>query len=232
MNSPSASYTFLFQSALPGAGDLLTSPVWGDVPALEVGCPLPPDHGHQPKTRFQGLFNEDALVGRFSVEDRYVRSVMTEYQDQVSQDSCVEFFFRPVTPSGPASGYFNFEFNMGGVLLVYYIRNHERVNGFKDYSKLTPEECAKVVVESSHPGVTDPEIADPVDWQLAFRIPRQILEVYAGPLGVLRGSTWTANFYKCASDTSHPHWISWQPLPAMNFHLPDSFGPIYLGGES
>lgn len=228
MNTTCSSYTFSFQPSLPAEGGILSSPVWSGVPALELDCPLPTDSGHQPRTRFQGIYNEDALVGLFSVADRYVRSVCTEYQDQVSRDSCVEFFFRPVTPSGPASGYFNFEFNMGGVLLVYYIRNHERVNGFKDYSKLTSEECAQVVVEASRPGVTDPEITDPVDWQLAFRIPRHVLEIYAGPLGVIQGSTWSANFYKCASDTSHPHWISWQPLSAKNFHLPEHFGPIHF----
>lgn len=223
-----SSYSFTFCPTLPPAGALLTSDLWADVPAIELECRLPPDNGHYPRTVFKGIYNEDALVGHFAVNDRYVRSVTTDFQQQVSRDSCVEFFFRPVGPAGPASGYFNFEFSMGGVLLCYYIRNPERGKGFKDYSILKPGECEQVTVEASRPGVTDPEISEPVDWQIAFHIPRQLLEIYAGPLGVFRGSTWHANFYKCASDTSHPHWISWQPLSAKNFHLPQHFSPIHL----
>jgi len=37
---------------------------------------------------------------------------------------------------------------------------------------------------------------------------------------------WRVNFYKCADDTSHPHWLTWSPvdLPEPNFHHPQSFG--------
>ncbi len=223
-----SSYTFTFNETLPKAGELLDSAHWSDIPAIELECLLLPDSGHHPRTTFKGVYNETALVGHFSVDDQYVRSLTTEYQQQVSRDSCVEFFFRPVGPDGPAAGYFNFEFSMGGVLLCYYIRNPEREKGFKDYSILKHSECAMVTVEASRPGVTDPEITEPVNWQIAFHIPRQLLEIYTGPLGTFRGSTWLANFYKCASDTSHPHWISWQPLSAKNFHLPQHFAPILL----
>lgn len=232
MHKTLASYTFTYKSVLPDAGGIRSFEGWADVPFLELEFVLPSASGHQPRTRFQGIYNEEAIIGLFSVSDRYVRSVFTQFQDQVSKDSCVEFFFRPFTQNGPASGYFNFEFNIGGALLVYYIRNHQRENGFKDYSKLTEEEGARVIIDSSHPGVIDPEITDPVNWQLGFRIPRQLLEAYAGPIGTIAGGTWQANFYKCGSDTSHPHWISWQPLPEKNFHLPDCFGPIHFAPAS
>lgn len=42
----------------------------------------------------------------------------------------------------------------------------------------------------------------------------------------MSGRIWTANFQKCADETSHPHWVSWMPLPELNFHLPDFFGEI------
>ncbi|MEW6117215.1 MAG: carbohydrate-binding family 9-like protein, partial [Nitrospirota bacterium] len=37
---------------------------------------------------------------------------------------------------------------------------------------------------------------------------------------------WRANFYKCGDATSHPHWASWAPVEALNFHLPHCFGTI------
>jgi hypothetical protein len=46
-----------------------------------------------------------------------MRSVATQYQEMVCYDSCVEFFVQPE----PHLGYFNFEFNRGGTMLIYYI---------------------------------------------------------------------------------------------------------------
>ena len=39
--------------------------------------------------------------------------------------------------------------------------------------------------------------------------------------GVLR-----ANVYKCGDRTSHPHWMSWNPVRTLNFHAPDEFGQL------
>nr|WP_289702940.1 carbohydrate-binding family 9-like protein [uncultured Muribaculum sp.] len=38
------------------------------------------------------------------------------------------------------------------------------------------------------------------------------------------------NFYKCASGTSQPHFLSWMPLDTTKrtFHQPESFGNIIL----
>ena len=41
-----------------------------------------------------------------------------------------------------------------------------------------------------------------------FSIPFAVLEEYIGPLGAAAGQVWRANFYKCGSETSHPHWLS------------------------
>ena len=38
------------------------------------------------------------------------------------------------------------------------------------------------------------------------------------------------NFYKCASATSEPHYLSWNPIltDKPDFHRPDFFGDIYF----
>ncbi|MDE7147331.1 MAG: hypothetical protein K2O20_02960, partial [Duncaniella sp.] len=42
------------------------------------------------------------------------------------------------------------------------------------------------------------------------------------------------NFYKCASGTSQPHYLSWTPVPTPepDFHQPQHFGQIILDGVS
>jgi len=74
--------------------------------------------------------------------------------------------------------------------------------------------------------VVDPEITVPTDWEAGLRVPLSFFEKWVGPIGPLLGQTWRCNFYKCADRTSHPHWISWQPVGVLNFHRPSDFGPI------
>ena len=74
------------------------------------------------------------------------------------------------------------------------------------------------------PAVVDPEITAKKTWQLVFRIPFALLAQYSGSLSIEKGAVWRANFYKCGDETSHPHWASWRPVDALNFHLPRCFG--------
>jgi hypothetical protein len=87
-----------------------------------------------------------------------------------------------------------------------------------------------VEIRSSLPRRVEPEVAEPLTWQLAFWIPRGVLERYVGGLGPLAGQVWRANAYKCGDLTSHPHWASWAPLDGRNFHLPHCFGSLRLEG--
>jgi hypothetical protein len=74
--------------------------------------------------------------------------------------------------------------------------------------------------------VVEPEVEGPLTWQLAFFVPVALLERYVGPIGPLAGQEWRANLYKCGDGTSHPHWASWSPVDALNFHLPHCFGTL------
>jgi hypothetical protein len=78
------------------------------------------------------------------------------------------------------------------------------------------------------PPVIEPEITTPVTWCAQFSIPMSLLENYTGSLGNFNGVTWHANFYKCADKTSHPHWVTWNPISATNYHLPECFGTLHL----
>lgn len=178
---------------------------------------------HRPKTIFRLSYSDNGISGIFFVEDRYVRCVHSGYMAPVYKDSCVEFFVRPYG----SKGYFNFEFNCGGSMLCSYITDQTRTpEGFKEFVPLSEKDLQSVQIFHSLPGIITEEITDPVTWILEFFIPFEVLEKYAGKFGNLSGQIWTANFQKCGDSTSHPHWASWQPLPELNFHLPDSFGKI------
>lgn len=174
---------------------------------------------HRPVTRFSIFYEPDALNVLFQVDDRYVKSVTDRYQGPVYQDSCVEFFFSP-SPSVD-KGYFNLEINCSGAALFEFhpAYGNERL--------LIPEkEFKKLTVVSSMTGLVEPEITSPVSWQVAFRLPWQVLSSYTTVTKPEPGSVWRGNFHKCADRSSHPHWLTWAPIdhPTPRFHLPCFFG--------
>lgn len=219
-------YTIRHAGVLPEMNGAWDGSAWAMAELLELAHFRSEGSDHRPRTFLKLLYSESGLRGIFRVEDRYVRCTRTQYMAPVYKDSCVEVFIRPK----PGSGYFNFEFNCGGALLASYITDPERVpGGFRDYIPLPPEDGRRVVIFHSMPGVVDPEVDGPVVWFIEFFIPFGLLEKYAGPIGDPAGQQWRANFYKCADETSHPHWASWQPVHSLNFHLPECFGEIEFG---
>lgn len=174
---------------------------------------------HQPKVQLKAAYDDHSLYVIWKVEDKFVLAKRTKHQQDVWRDSCVEFFF---TPGGDPQerGYFNLETSCAGVKLF-----GAHVAGSKD-KKFTPEDCASVVTANSLKGPIDPEIAEPTTWTLEYRIPLSLLERIAPIERPKPGVIWRANFYKCADDASHPHWLTWSPVTNVrpSFHLPMYFG--------
>ena len=186
--------------------------------ASAAGAPLP-----VVQARLQ--YDAANLYGIFKVDDVSVRATHTVFNTDVCQDSCVEFFFRPGYDQGP---YFNLEMSISGTCLSSFIRDWTRTpGGFVDFTKLSPEDGAKIGVKSTRPGVIDPEEHRPQTWQMRFQFPLAVLEKYWGaPLGLASGVKWSANFYKCGDHLEKPHWMAWQPVEPLNFHQPNFFGTI------
>lgn len=213
--------------AAPLAGEtFLADAAWARAEVGLISTFRPESSDHRPDVRFAVLHDATSLYVRFDVCDRYVRSVQTAYQGSVCTDSCVEFFVQP----RPDRGYLNFETNAGGTLLLSYIEDATRVpGGFRKFRPVDATWGRQIVIHHSLPAVVEPEMTGPVAWQLGYRIPVALFEAHTGPLGALAGQVWRANFYKCGDHTSHPHWASWEPVSALNFHLPECFGELALG---
>lgn len=196
---------------------------WKNANVVEVNEFLTQSSDHHPEVKAKLLYDDKGVYGLYRVKDQYVRSVNTKFQSSVCKDSCVEFFFKPHV----GKGYFNLECNCGGTILCYYVEDPRRTeNDLAKRTALTDEDAAGIKIFHTMPEVVEPEIKDKTEWFVGFFFPYQVVEKYAGSLGEMKGRQWTANFYKCADATSHPHWASWNPVTAFNFHLPECFGAI------
>ena len=198
---------------------------WADANTLDVANFHERSGEHHPRVQARVLYGNDGLYVGFHVNDQYVRCVTTEFQGPVCQDSCVEFF---VEPAGTPTGYFNFEINCGGTMLLHFVRSPEPTNGvYADYDEVSAEAVSDVRIVSTMPQRVDPEIAEPTDWTLQYFVPFTLFERYKTGVGRGPGVQWRANFYKCADRTSHPHWASWSPVTGeLSFHKPDCFDVI------
>jgi hypothetical protein len=190
----------------------------------------PRSSGHRPATEAALLHDETHLHALFRVSDRYVRSVHTQYDSDTYQDSCVELF---VQPAGRV-GYFALEVNCGGAFSLRHIEDPTRTaNRFAKWVTVAPELAQTIQVSHSMPDIVEPERTEAVDWWVEVSWPLAVMERYCGAIDPVGGQRWRANAFKCADQTSHPHWASWSPIgEALNFHEPRYFGDIEFGLSS
>lgn len=219
-------------STAPDLSAAVSDPIWQLAEVAEISHFHPESSTHRPKALARALHHTAGISVRFDVADQYVRAVQTGYQSRVSRDSCVEFFVQP-----PGAGYFNFEINCGGTLLLFYIEDATKPRGtnggfFKKYIELPTAHLKLVKIAHSLPDIVDPEIKRKVNWSLSFFAPWKLFEEYV-PGGKLDfDQPWRGNFYKCGDETSHPHWASWSPIgDILRFHQPDRFGILEFEGR-
>ena len=169
---------------------------------------------YRPMAQFAIAYTSQAIYIDFLTRCNYLRAVNTENQSPVSQDSCVEFF---LDPKGDGE-YWNFEFNCIGAINAS--RRFTRPNP----TRLNDEQLARV---KRFPSVgTRPfcELEGLFTWNLLVVIPLDLIGLDADNMP----QTMKCNFYKCASATSDPHYLSWNPIKTEkpDFHRPDFFGEI------
>jgi hypothetical protein len=221
------SYTINATTSAPALSADWSAAAWSTAETAVLNNLRPESSDHRPRVAVRLLHDDQAIYGIYQVQDRYVRVVQEGYQVPVCTDSCVEFFFKP--PVGV--GYFNLEMNAGGAYLFSYVRNPRRTeDGFVDFTRVASEHGSMIKLRSTMPKRVEPEITTPVTWCIQFTLPFAALEPYCGALDehIGGGATWTGNFFKCGDHTSHPHWLTWAPIPLLNFHQPAVFAPIIL----
>lgn len=174
----------------------------------------PSEFPYRPLASVSVAYSSHYIWLDFLVRCNYLKAENWEDQSPVSQDSCVEFFVDPLSDGE----YWNFEFNCIGAI------NASRRRERPAPTRLTSEQLATIVRHPSCGSRPFREVEGLFTWSLLVGIPLDLLgfDPDNPPAGA------TGNFYKCASKTSDPHYLSWAPIatPKPDFHRPEFFGRL------
>ncbi|MCK5863130.1 MAG: carbohydrate-binding family 9-like protein [Candidatus Hydrogenedentes bacterium] len=224
--APPLSYIVLKTRKQPGIGGRWDSPdrIHAEDLSLSNFCD---DTGFKPTTDLKLLYDDTQIYGMFRVQDQYVVCREKEYQSDVTHDACVAAYFQP----NPESGYLALEMNCCGTLRASYFEEANIEKGGLS-GRIVPlpwRDGYQIRIYTSQFGTVESEIVNSITWQLEFVIPFSIFETYTGLLRPIRENPWRANFYKCTTQSSHPHRSSWAPLyNGISFHQPECFSPLYF----
>ncbi len=196
-------------------------PAWQGIKTIGLKNYMGDKPMHFPEVQAKIAYDKENLYIIWQVKDQFVRAVAEDHQGPVFRDSCVEFFFIPDNLGG--TEYFNLEMNCGGTMLFHH----------QDFTKkgsvnITEKDINQMKVAHSMPRLVPNEIKDKTTWYLEYSIPFSILTKYYQLKTPEKGTVWRANFYKCADDTSQPHWLTWSKVdfPTPRFHMPEFFGQL------
>lgn len=174
------------------------------------------EYPYHPLTTFTIAHSAKYVYINFFVRCNFLRAVNFKNNTPVYEDSCVMFYVR----GRGREEYICFEFNCIGAINASYRRAGE------DPVQMSDEDIATITVLPSCGRRPFREIEGLFTWDLLVTIPLELLGVeYNGNPVELEG-----NFFKCASGTSLPHFLSWSPVRSLHpdFNRPESFGSIIL----
>ncbi len=223
-------YTIQRAVAAPELEGRWDGAAWGATPVLRIDRFHPRSSDHHPLTEAKLLHDDDVLYALFLVKDRFVRCVHTEYESDTYKDSCVELFLQPAG----RQGYFALEVNCGGAFSLRFIEDPTRTpNRFAKWTAVSAADARRVRIAHAMPSRVEPERREPTPWWVEIAWPRGVMEPYCGPIGALAGQRWRGNLFKCADETTHPHWATWAPIgEALNFHQPRYFDEVLFEAPS
>ncbi|MFD2555437.1 carbohydrate-binding family 9-like protein [Sphingobacterium tabacisoli] len=166
---------------------------------------------YRPDARFQMAHSESYIYLRYEVKEEFVKGQYIRPNENVWEDSCVEFFF---SLDGKKT-YYNFEFNVLATGLI----------GYGPADKAQRNRLPKEVVERIDAWTQVVKKSGIKSWEIYLVIPKDIFGDAA-----YSAKTFHANFYKCGDGLPNPHFMSWNAIQnaTPNFHLPEFFGEVFF----
>ena len=188
---------------------------WDDVPQADITNYKTSESGYYPKAYAKVCHDGHALHVMFHVEEKGVVANLYNYNDPVSQNSCVEFFFNAYPEL--REDYMNFETSVIGTLLLGfgYIRP-----GRGRLWDIPPETFK---IETT---VKDPAEYNGKFWEIRYSVPFDMINGTYGATGLGSGKTIRGNFYTICSGGELGHAGTWNPTP--EFHDRFNFGYLVL----
>lgn len=178
-------------------------------------CNWSESYPYQPYVRFRIGYTEDAFLLQFDVEEEQMRGNYSEMNQNVWEDSCVEFFIS----FDEGKTYYNIEFNLIGTGLI----------GYGSADKSTRNRLSAKEIGSVRTFSMIERHGEKKHWSMIQLVPFAVLKLSNS--GDLKGRKVHGNFYKCGDKLKNPHFLSWSKIdnPTPNFHLPQFFGELIFG---
>lgn len=171
---------------------------------------------YKPEASFSIGYTQHEIMLKFYVAEDYFKAEKTESNQNVFEDSCVEFF---VSPADDAI-YYNLEFNGIGTCLMGSGTSRE------NRKKADPDIIGLIRRKASFGKEPMVEIKGKSEWMLTIAVPLRAF--FHHEIETLKGKTMRANFYKCGDKLTVPHYLTWSPSGTAkpDFHRPEFFGMI------
>jgi len=175
-----------------------------------------PGFPYKPDVSFAIGYTDHELLLKYYVTEEYFMAEKTETNQELYEDSCVEFFVSP----GDDGIYYNFEFNGIGTCLM------GSGTGRADRRRADPGVIESIRRHSSAGREPVSGKEGPFSWAITIAIPFRVF--FHHDLSSLEGKTLAANMYKCGDKLRVPHYVSWSPVgtPKPDFHQPAHFGVL------
>ncbi len=188
-------------------------PQWKNIPSLEVNnYQWLPELDIQMKAQI--CYSDEGLHVHLQAWEKNIRAEHDAPLSMVCEDSCMEFFFRPMEND---LRYFNFEINPNGRTYIGFGPD------MPNLVRLIPQEEDTLLQKSAN--YTEG------GWEVFFTVPVAFVQVFFPEFRLIPGKKIYANCYKCGDETVQPHFISWNyvDVETPSFHQPRHFGLMELG---
>lgn len=184
---------------------------WDKIPALQINelYNTPPV---DVTAEARICYDEGALYVHLQAVEKNISAQYTGLLDEVSDDSCLEFFFCPIEGD---SRYFNIEANPNGAMFLGFGPN--------------VEELCRLIQEEP---VIAPKAEYTADgWKVTYSIPHSFVRRFFPDYAPAPGKSIRANCYKCCALKEPVHYLCWCSVVPQRcaFHNPSRFGTMYFG---
>lgn len=160
-----------------------------------------------PNTTAKILYNDDGIYVQMQTDEADLFASRTKQNSDISNDSCMEFFFRP---NENDNRYLNFEFNpFAAMYLACRTDRYDPVHPDADKNFFD----AQTYVEEGK-------------WILQYFIPFSFIDgIFGSHTKKMYG-----NLFKCGVDTKIVHYATYAPIntPEPDFHRPECFVEFVL----
>jgi hypothetical protein len=171
---------------------------------------------YKPDVNVSLAYGSKEIFLKFRVRESCFKAEMTESNQNVYEDSCVEFFVAP----DDDGIYYNLEFNGIGTCLMGC------GTGRAGRERADPGLISLIRRFASSGNSPVQEISGDNFWTLTIAVP--FIVFYRHRVVAAGGKTFSVNFYKCGDKLSKPHYLTWNPVETgkPDFHRPEFFGKL------